>query len=243
VAGSPGMLGAAHLACLGALASGAGLITAYVPSALHLTAMSALPPEVMVRSWREIGPARADAWGVGPGLGPLREDALWEWARGCPEPMVWDADFLNWLAAHGAEATDFAAGPRLLTPHPGEMRRLWPDSVHLSRARGAAELAAAWPMTLLAKSSRTLVAQDGQPVVYNSTGTPAMASGGMGDVLTGFLTGLIAQGLELRDAAICGSWCLGVAGENVALQRGVHALRASLVAKQLSQELADVLAN
>ncbi len=236
VAGSPGMLGAAHLAALGAQAAGVGLITVYVADQIQLTAMAALPPEIMVRTWHDVGPGRADAWGVGPGLGLIPAPALVNWMQSTPEPMVWDADALNWMAAKSLQSEDFTAGPRLLTPHPGEFRRLFPMFKDLERQISAERVVKTWPVTLLAKSSRSVAAEGGRPVVFNATGTPVMASGGMGDVLTGFLTGLLAQGLSPFDAAVAGSWCLGRAGEIAAGgARGLRSVTASEVAAALRQ--------
>ncbi|MFV1995031.1 MAG: NAD(P)H-hydrate dehydratase, partial [Verrucomicrobiales bacterium] len=137
-----------------------------------------------------------------------------------PRPMVVDADALNAVAQAGPETILCGArGPRLLTPHPGEMARLWPENP-LPRRSAAAAFAAAHGVTLLWKGARTLIACEGRPLAYNSTGHPGMASGGMGDVLTGVLAGLLAPGkLDCAEAARLGAWLCGRAAER-AVSRG-----------------------
>jgi len=103
-------------------------------------------------------------------------------------------------------------GERLLTPHPGEMKRLFPDKKE-TRAKTATRFCNRFPITLLLKGSRTIVCERDKALSYNSTGNPGMASGGMGDVLTGVCAGLVGQGLSLYDAARVGAWICGRAAE------------------------------
>jgi NAD(P)H-hydrate epimerase len=103
-------------------------------------------------------------------------------------------------------------GKRLLTPHPGEMKRLFPEDQQ-SRSKTATKFCDRFPVTLLLKGSRTIVAEHGRPLSYNTTGDPGMATGGMGDVLTGVCAGLLGQGLSLYDAARVGAWLCGRAAE------------------------------
>ena len=170
-----------------------------------------------------------DVLAIGPGLGRGEADdflAIIEQFRG---PMVVDADALNLLAVSGnLGVLGRAAGPRLLTPHPGEMLRLFPAGAGLQRreiAERFLERFAGRPVTLLLKGSRTLVAErfDAAPEVaspssecrfsWNTTGNPGMATGGMGDVLTGVCAALAGQGLTLFDAARVGAWLCGRAAE------------------------------
>src|SRR5205807_8160712 len=109
-------------------------------------------------------------------------------------------------------------GPRLLTPHPGEMKRLF-DSGKMSRAGTARNFCEQFPVTLLLKGSRTIVCERDRPLSYNSTGNPGMATGGMGEVLTGVCAGLVGQGLSLYDAARLGAWACGRAAE-ISIFRG-----------------------
>ena len=125
--------------------------------------------------------------------------------------MVLDADGLNILAGE-VEVLKRCAGPRLLTPHPGEMQRLV-DPGKMARAGIARNFRGALRSHSFVQGCRTIVADRGQPLSYNSTGNPGMATGGMGDVLTGVCAGLIGQGLSLYDAARVGAWACGRAAE------------------------------
>jgi hydroxyethylthiazole kinase-like uncharacterized protein yjeF len=141
-----------------------------------------------------------------------------------PQPMVVDADALNLLAPH-IELLGKCAGPRLLTPHPGEMARLLSkgdssESADETPRREIVEkFTAQWPVALLLKGSRTIIGERGRPLSYNTTGSPGMATGGMGDVLTGVCAALAGQGLALYDAARLGAWLCGHAAE-IAIESG-----------------------
>jgi NAD(P)H-hydrate epimerase len=125
--------------------------------------------------------------------------------------MVVDADALN-IASERLPILQQPAGPRLLTPHPGEMSRLF-KTEGLSRVETARRFCAEFPVTLLLKGSRTIVGEEGRAASYNTTGTPGMATGGMGDVLTGVCAALIAQKLTPYDAARLGAWLCGRSAE------------------------------
>jgi NAD(P)H-hydrate epimerase len=125
--------------------------------------------------------------------------------------MVVDADALN-IVSHQVDTLAKLSGPRLLTPHPGEMKRLWPREAS-SRTEIVRAFTNQFEVTLLLKGARTLVGQKGKPLSYNSTGTPGMATGGSGDVLTGVCSALLGQHLEPYDAARVGAWLCGRAAE------------------------------
>jgi NAD(P)H-hydrate epimerase len=125
--------------------------------------------------------------------------------------MVIDADGLN-ILSEKISVLRHCKGERLLTPHPGEMKRLFPDHKKM-RAEIATKFCNRFAVTLLFKGSRTIVAERGRPLSYNTTGNPGMATGGMGDVLTGVCAGLVGQGLSLYDAARVGAWLCGRATE------------------------------
>jgi NAD(P)H-hydrate repair Nnr-like enzyme with NAD(P)H-hydrate dehydratase domain len=103
-------------------------------------------------------------------------------------------------------------GPRLLTPHAGEMKRLFPNE-KVSRAETATKFCAEYAVTLLLKGSRTIVGEAGRPLSFNTTGNPGMATGGMGDVLTGVCGALLGAKLAPYDAARLGAWLCGRAAE------------------------------
>jgi NAD(P)H-hydrate epimerase len=138
--------------------------------------------------------------------------------EGATAPMVIDADGLN-ILAEDVQILKRSAGPRLLTPHPGEMKRLV-DSGRMSRAGTAKSFTEAFPVTLLYKGARTIVAERERPLSYNTTGDPGMATGGMGDILTGLCAALIGQGLSLYDAARVGAWSCGRAAQITISDKG-----------------------
>ncbi len=221
VAGSKGFVGAAIMTASGALRSGAGLVELFVPEDIYEIAAAASPPEVMVkstRSYRDLGDEKIDVWALGPGLGKANSARIRDLIARVEQPMVVDADGLNILAEE-IDVLKRCRGPRLLTPHPGEMQRLF-DSGKMSRAGIARNFCEQFPVTLLLKGGRTIVAQRGEPLSFNSTGNPGMATGGMGDVLTGVCAGLIGQGLSLYDAARLGAWLCGRAAELAIFQGG-----------------------
>ncbi len=214
VAGSEGFVGAALMTTEGALRAGAGLVELFVPKEIYPIVAAAAPAEAMVKSvksYKDLLDEKMDVWAVGPGLGLERAAEIIRLIERVEQPMVIDADALN--ALHGKIAMlKHCAGPRLLTPHPGEMDRLV-ESGKMSRAGRARTFCEHFPVTLLLKGSRTVVSERNQPLSYNSTGHPGMATGGMGDVLTGVCAGLIAQKLSIYDAARVGAWVCGSAAE------------------------------
>jgi hydroxyethylthiazole kinase-like uncharacterized protein yjeF len=221
VAGSPGFIGAALMTTEGALRAGAGLVELFVPKEIYSIVAAAAPAEAMVkpvRSHRDLLEEKIDVWALGPGLGKAEAKDLLKVIERATAPMVVDADGVNILSSD-VEILKRCAGPRLLTPHPGEMKRLF-DSGKMSRAGTAKNFTDAFPVTLLLKGARTLVAERSRPLSYNSTGNPGMATGGMGDVLTGVCAGLIGQGVSLYDAARVGAWVCGRAAEVAIFERG-----------------------
>ncbi|MCA1659410.1 MAG: NAD(P)H-hydrate dehydratase, partial [Verrucomicrobiaceae bacterium] len=198
VAGSQGFIGAALMTTQGALRAGAGLVELFVPKEIYPIVAAAAPAEAMVkpvRSYRDLLEEKLDVWALGPGLGKSQAKDLMRLIERATAPMVVDADGLN-ILADDVEVLKRCAGPRLLTPHPGEMKRLV-DPGKMSRAGITRSFTDLLPVTLLLKGARTIVGVRGHPLSYNSTGNPGMATGGMGDVLTGVCAGLIAQGLSL----------------------------------------------
>ncbi len=210
VAGSIGMLGAAQMCAQAALRMGAGLVELFcLPDVYELLAVR-VAPEVMVRyvdSFAELPLEGAQAWLIGPGMGTpdgANRRALRALLAAVECPVVMDADALRLLAAEELPLPKRA----ILTPHAGEMRRLFPDSVHLSRVDAASSFVRWHPCTLLLKGARSLTT-DGSQVIYNSTGGPYMANGGQGDVLAGVVAALAAQGLAPLHAAALAAYLCG----------------------------------
>lgn len=223
VAGSRGFAGAAIMAANAAVRAGAGLVSLFITPDIYAPVAASAMPEVMVTPldcYLAVLERPLDALAIGPGLG--RDDAgdilaVCEYFKG---PMVVDADALNLMAAGHMETLHRALGPRLLTPHPGEMARLFPESARLTRRETAERFLATHAgdrdITLLLKGSRTLVARRAGErlcISYNTTGHPGMATGGMGDILTGTCAALLGQHLPPFDAARLGAWLCGRAAE------------------------------
>ena len=214
VAGSKGFVGAALMTSQGALRAGAGLVEVFVPEEVYEIVAAAAPMEAMVKpvqSYHDLLKQKIDVWAVGPGIGKSRGTEVLKLIEKAKQPMVIDADGLN-ILSEKISVLRHCKGERLLTPHPGEMKRLFPDHKKM-RAEIATKFCNRFRVTLLFKGSRTIVAERGRPLSYNTTGNPGMATGGMGDVLTGVCAGLVGQGLSLYDAARVGAWLCGRAAE------------------------------
>ena len=242
IAGSKGFTGAAVLAAMGALRGGAGLVTVFVKEEAHAAISGRVPLEAMVkcvRDYRELLSLPVDAWAVGPGLGFQSEEEILEMIRMAAAPMVIDADALTMLGRSDLKGLLESNHPRLLTPHPGEMQRLisnHPDWQSMGRREMTEAFAAAYPAcTLLLKGARTVIAEHGKPTAFNTTGSPGMASGGMGDLLTGVCAALLAQKVSAHSAACLGAWVCGRAAE-LALSRG-DSSEQSLLATDVASRL------
>lgn len=220
IAGSHGFFGAALLAASGALRGGAGLVTLLVKEDAFSIVAAKAQAEVMVRAvrdYREVTGQNFDSLAIGPGIGFDHKDEVLEVIRTCKVPSVIDADALTILSQADLSAAFANDAPRLLTPHPGEFARFFaahPDWRVFDRRRQAESFIIAHPSTtLLLKGARTVIAAHGKPAAFNTTGTPAMATGGMGDVLTGLCAALLAQGVGPYDAACLGAWLCGRSAE------------------------------
>lgn len=255
VGGAAGMAGAPALTATAALKSGAGLVELLVPASV-VTIAAGFDPCVMTHGLpaRDEGTfasdalaeivdraARADAVAIGPGIG--RSDAvrrivaeLW---RRLPQPAVFDADALFALAALDRATLAAHAGPRILTPHAGEMLRLLGENPGGPLAgdrtlleREATALAAAADIVIVLKGAGSLVVDRGRRC-RNETGNPGMATAGTGDVLTGVIAALLAQGLAAFEAARLATWIHGRAGDAAAADLGP----VSMTARDLLERL------
>ncbi len=228
LAGSPGMLGAAVLCSRGALRTGAGLVYLAAPGG---DCLNLATPEVIVAA-DDRSAAAAQAVAVGPGLGERRGRARELLRRLQRErftgPVVVDADGLNAFAAL-ADLKPFALR-LVLTPHPGELARLLGRTaaeIQRDRVKSATEAARSLGCVVVLKGHRTVVT-DGRGAPYiNNTGNPGMATAGAGDVLTGMIAGLAAQGLDPWHAAAAGVHLHGLAGDLAARAKGEYGLIAS----------------
>jgi hydroxyethylthiazole kinase-like uncharacterized protein yjeF len=164
-----------------------------------------------VESYDRVLEKQHDVLAIGPGLGRAHDEQIRRLIETATMPCVVDADAINAVSSD-ITLLGRCVGPRLLTPHPGEMERLDPQ-LGRSRRRWAEEFVYRYPVTLLLKGARTIIAEKGNPVSFNATGNPGMGSGGMGDVLTGVMAALIGSGKALREAAIVGAEVCGRAAE------------------------------
>ena len=224
VGGDEGMAGAALMAARAALRVGSGLVSVATHPA-HAAALVGAQPEVMcrgVRSSAELAPQleHADVVAIGPGLGQgAWGRALWSHVATAKKSLVVDADGLNWLAQNPQRRDEW-----ILTPHPGEAARLLEIStaeIQSDRPGGAAKLQQRYGGVIVLKGAGTLV--QGSRLSLCTTGNPGMAVGGMGDVLTGVIAGLLAQGLAPEAAARVGVLVHALAGDRAALhgERGL----------------------
>ncbi len=245
MAGSRGKTGAAILACRAAMRAGSGLVTLAAPRSLNGIFAGSLV-EVMTEplkdnSNEESEPLSDHEWRrlldkksallFGPGIGvkDSARTALRWLLKNLEIPWVIDADGLTILAEE-AERLRFAKTPPVLTPHPGEMARLTgADTATINRDRigVARSFARDHRCHVVLKGARTLIATSDGRVFINPTGNPGMASGGMGDVLSGILAGLLTQGLEIADALKLGVFLHGFVADRAASARGEIGLIAS----------------
>jgi len=241
IAGSLGKMGAAILSARSCLRVGTGLLTAHLPGRGEIPMQTSLP-EAMVSldSHRDVAgdlphgllvpKTPYTAIGAGPGLGTSGETAgmLWDLLKWfgnktpCPS-LVLDADALNIISEHPGMMEYLPRGT-VLTPHPGEFDRLAracgmarAESSYL-RAIQAIEMAVEHKIIVVLKGRYTLIATPTAPHWFNPAGNPAMATAGSGDVLTGIILGLLAQGYESRTAAVLGVWLHARAGDRAAAE-------------------------
>jgi NAD(P)H-hydrate epimerase len=260
VAGSPGKTGAPAMAGLGALRIGTGLVTVATPQSVspileskllevmtepmpestqHLLGMEAYPVLFAFAATKS-----ALAFGPGLGISPETTELLRHLLPQLEAPCVLDADALNGLAQH-CQIFSSMKRPPILTPHPGEMARLLAASsskqVNEDRIGISRQFAMQHKVILVLKGARTIIAEPQGHVAICPTGNPGMASAGMGDVLTGMIAGLLAQGLRAWDAARAGVFLHGLAGDLAAATIGEPGLIAGDVITAIPHALTHTL--
>lgn len=252
--GSTGLTGAPAMAARAAARMGAGLVHVAVPASLHATveglvlepmslplpecAAGALGGEAADHLLGALRERPCDVLAAGPGLGrhPGAVELVSALVTRSAVPVVLDADAL-WALARAGEAATASAAPLVLTPHPGELSVLLGTPVaDIQRDRVTAARAAAeqFRAVVVLKGARTVTAHPDGTAVINPTGNAGMASGGMGDVLTGAIGSLVAQGAPLMEAAVAGAYVHGLAADLVAKDRGCEA---GLVASDVIEAL------
>ncbi len=256
LAGSPQMLGAGCLSSLAAMRTGAGLVTLGVPKSLNLIAQKKVSNIVMTLPLEETPretvslkalktikqfSAKCQVVAIGPGMSthPNTQKLILGIVKTSLKPLVIDADALNSLVGH----LDFlkkTKTPKILTPHPGEMARLIQRTkiyVEKHRHQVASEFAQKYQCILLLKGPRTIVASPEGKIYFNKTGNAGMATAGSGDVLTGMIAALLAQGLTAFKAAKWGAYLHGRAGDLAAKAKG----RASLIACDIIESIPNTI--
>src|ERR1700704_4687954 len=256
IAGSVGKTGAAALAARAALRVGAGLVTVATPSSVNdvleaklLEAMTMPLPETKARTLARSGLDRVltfiqtrTAIAIGPGLSTHHEtvELVQSLMKHLNRPSVLDADALNALTGRASLLTECKTPP-ILTPHPGEMARLEVDattqSVNADRIGTARRFARERGVFVVLKGARTVIARPDGLVAICPTGNPGMATAGTGDVLTGMIVGLLAQGVSAWDAACAATYFHGSAGDLASQRLGQPGMLASDLIAQIPYAL------
>lgn len=257
VCGSVGMAGAAILSARAALRSGVGLLTIALPRSIYPIVSGAVPeavflplPEtedgtlsetVLRPLLKALSGKSAVLIGCGMGCTASTELLVHELVREAAVPVILDADGLNAVSRH-IDILETAKAPLILTPHPGEMARLVGktiEEVQANRVHIATAFAENYTVTLALKGHRTVIA-DAVQYYINPTGNPGMATGGSGDVLAGMIASFSAQGMSPMNAAKCGVYLHGKAGDMAAGKYSQHAMLPSDMIEELKGLFLDL---
>lgn len=258
IGGSDTMIGAPALCARAALRSGVGLVKVACPPAILPYVLTIEPsatgiamgnePVDVIAQLDQADPQRKAVLAVGPGLGQSSvRGELVEALLDGPRAIVLDADGLNLLAKNrlALQSVPTRTAPLILTPHPGEYRRL-ADALKIhadptdpkQRVEAASQLAQKLKAVVVLKGQHSIIA-DGQRYATNTTGNPALATAGSGDVLTGLIASLLAQGMAPFDAAQLAAYLHGLAADQWANQHGTRGLRAIELADMLPQSFSN----
>ncbi len=258
IGGSEGMSGAVVLCTLGSLKSGAGLVKAGLPGMVNYVLENCVTEAISVPlgkgaclglqegakdrltemlSW-------ADAVAVGPGMGV--KDSSMEFLEylltKAETPLVLDADALNCIS-HNIELLGKVTAPVIITPHPGEMSRLTgmeTKEIQYDRLNVAKTFAEKWGVIIVLKGANSVIAHPSGDIYINTSGNPGMASGGMGDVLTGIIASFMAQGAAPVEAACAAVYTHGRAGDALAGERGTQGIMATDLADYIPGAIRDI---
>ena len=258
VAGSNGKTGAAHLAAMGALRSGAGLVTV-ATGASSQAVVAAMGAEYMTEAIADAGDGldpdavdrvleiARDVVALGPGLGQAAatREFIKQLVDRATMPLVVDADGLNAFVGDPDRLSGREGRDIIITPHPGEMARLVgmsTDEVQASRLEIARNFAVAHRLFVVLKGHRTLIATPDEKIFINPTGNPGMATGGTGDVLTGMIAAWLAQLLDAEAACKLAVYLHGLAGDLAEADEGEVAMTSADVAGHLGDAFMDLTA-
>ena len=241
IAGSYGMAGASILAARACMRSGVGLLTVHAPIRNNDILQISVPEAIIESDASDTYfacPTDTDdyqAVGIGPGIGRSEETeaALLEQLSGCQTPLVLDADALNILANHRHALTTLPKGS-ILTPHPKELERMVGKCQNsYERLMKACELARTTKVHIILKGAYSAIITPSGKCYFNSTGNPGMATAGSGDVLTGVVLALLAQGYPAEEAAKIGTYVHGLAGDFARKKQGVISMTAGDIISNL----------
>tara|TARA_Y100000782_G_scaffold115029_1_gene154253 strand:+ start:7466 stop:8980 length:1515 start_codon:yes stop_codon:yes gene_type:complete len=242
LAGSKGKIGAAVLSAKAALRSGLGLLTVHTAEPGYTVIQTAVPEAMCttdqtdcISSLPDVAPYKV--LGVGPGIGVEDETAniLKMAIQNSSAPMVLDADALN-ILAQNTTWLEFLPKGSVLTPHPGEFARFKGKmELGFHRMEAARAMSQRYGIYIVLKGAHTQICCPDGDVFFNSTGNPGMATGGSGDVLTGILTALLAQGYNPKEACVLGVFLHGRAGDLAAETVGEEALVAGEIVAHIPQ--------
>ncbi|MDO4452884.1 MAG: NAD(P)H-hydrate dehydratase [Eubacteriales bacterium] len=246
IAGSKNMSGAAYFSGMAAYRVGTGLVQIFTESCNRNILQQILPEAILAtQNWEKTDQKKtikelewADAAAIGPGFGisEQKRRILFEIIKNMYRPLVIDADGLN-LLADQLEILKEKKGPVIVTPHIGEMSRLIKKTrqeIIADLIGTAAAFAREYHVICVLKDTRTVVT-DGKDVYINQSGNHGMAAGGSGDVLTGMITGLLAQKMEPFEAAKLGVYLHGLAGDEAKKEMGAYAMTATDILNQIGK--------
>jgi len=245
ISGSYGKMGAAVLSAEACLRTGAGLVTAHVPQTGYSIIQTALP-ECMVNidhhehrfsEVPDLTPYNAIGCGPGLGTGTETQNALKLLIQNTSVPLVFDADAINILAQNKTWLA-FVPENSIFTPHPKEFERLAGKSPdNFERNKLQREFSVRHKVYVVLKGAHTCITTPQGKSFFNSTGNPGMATGGSGDVLTGIILGLLAQGYSSFEAAVLGVYLHGMAGDIAAKQKSMEAMIAGDITRFLGKAM------
>lgn len=246
IGGSYGKIGAVCLSAKAALKSGSGLVTAYLPKCGYMVVQSSFPEAMVLTDGDEhitqisFG-FQPKAISIGMGLGQHKDTqkALYEFLKIVTVPLVIDADALN-ILSYNKEWLKLLPENTILTPHPKELERLmgsWKDD--FDKIEMMKSFSKEYKLVLIAKDAHTMIIHNGT-VHINSSGNAALATGGSGDVLTGIITGLLAQSYSPVDAAIFGVYLHGLIADIGIIETGKQAFIASDILKYMGKAYMDI---
>lgn len=250
-AGCYGMTGAAVMAARGALRSGAGKVTVHSPRCAYPVIQGQVPEALFTPDPNDIvisDMTPRQGWtaiGVGPGIGvnDATRGAFETLVKTIRKPMVLDADALN-ILARTPGLMDHVAPGSILTPHAGEFDRMFGTQTSSeARLLKALEVAAKHRVIIVLKGRYTATVRPDGKIFFNSTGTPAMATPGSGDVLTGIITSLLAQGYKPEAASVAGVYIHGLAGQIAASKEGTYGVTALDIAAATGRAIKSIIEN